>query len=94
MYADLLKYFAIALFSQIAFLVVYGAAIFGSVQYEAYNAVMLLTIPIFIIYAWPWAPFGFGGGFGIILSAPVLVVLYSLIFSVVKIRRRDRYRGA
>lgn len=89
MYADLLKYFAIALFSQIAILVIFGAAILGSVQYGAYNAAMILVMPVFIVYAWPLAPFG--GGFGIIISAPVLLVVYSLIFSVVKIKVRDRY---
>ncbi len=92
MYADLLKYFAIALLVQIVVLILCAAAIYGLVLAES-NGFMPLVMIVFIVYAWPMAPFGFGGGFGIIISAPVLVVIYSLIFSVVKIRLRDRHRA-
>jgi len=93
MYADLLKYFAIALLVQVVLLLLAGAMAYGLLQYES-NAFMLPVMIMFIVYAWPLAPFGFGGGFGIILSAPLLIVVYSLIFSVVKIRLRDRNRRA
>jgi hypothetical protein len=93
MYADLLKYFAIALFVQVALLVLAGVATYGLLQHGS-TAGLLPPMIVFIVYAWPLAPFGFAGGFGIILSAPVLVVVYSLIFSVVKIKLRDRYRKA
>jgi len=81
---ELLKYFAIALFGQIAFVIVCGAAIIAAVQFEAFDTAKFLVMPIFILYAWP-----LGRG-GIFLTAPLLLATYSLIFSVVEIRLRDR----
>ena len=92
MYVDLLKYFAVAFLVQIALLILCGSVAFALVQYESYGALQLVMMPLFV-YAWPLALFGSAGGAGLILSTPVLVVLYSVIFSVLKIRLRDRNRG-
>ena len=50
MYADLLKYFAIALLVQVTALILCGAAIYGLLLAES-NAFMPLVMIVFIVHA-------------------------------------------
>jgi len=90
MLADILRYFAAALLTQISLLIILAGLLYVWLQYEAQTPLFFITL-IYILYGWPFFFIG-GGGFGIILSGPAMLLLYSLLFAVIKIRIRDLYQ--
>jgi ABC-type enterochelin transport system permease subunit len=90
MLADIVRFFAAALLTQISFLIIFTALMYVWMQYES-QAPLFLIMLVYIVYGWPFFFLGIGG-FAIILSGPATLVIYSLLFAVIKIRMRDRYR--
>ena len=84
MFADALKYFATALFTQIGFLLIFAGLMYLWMQYDAQTPLFLIFL-ISIVYAWP------SFFVGILFAVPLAVFGYSFLFALVKMVR-DSYR--